>query len=153
MEKRNLNDDFATYKEAYIKFKEIISRGSVIDLAIGVVIGGAFTGIVNSLVNDIIMPPIGYLLAGVDFTEMRFVMQRASEGVEEVTINYGNFIQQIISFLLIALVLFFVVKGINRLREVGKKEEKEAIEETKITEAELLEQILIEMRRGGPSPN
>lgn len=135
------------------EFKEFISRGSVIDLAIGVVIGGAFTGIVNSLVNDIIMPPIGYLLAGVDFTEMRFVMQRASEGVEEVTINYGNFIQQIISFLLIALVLFFVVKGINRLREVGKKEEKEAIEETKITEAELLEQILIEMRRGGPSPN
>ena len=135
------------------EFKEFISRGSVIDLAIGVVIGGAFTGIVNSLVNDIIMPPIGYLLAGVDFTEMRFVMQRASEGVEEVTINYGNFIQQLISFLLIALVLFFVVKGINRLREVGKKEEKEAIEETKITEAELLEQILIEMRRGGPSPN
>lgn len=131
------------------EFKEFISRGSVIDLAVGVVIGAAFTSIVNSLVNDIIMPPIGVLLAGVDFSNMRAVLVQASDGVEEVAINYGNFIQQIISFLLIALVLFFVVKGVNRLRDMSKKEEEAVVEEAKPSEAELLEQILVELRRGG----
>ena len=115
----------------------------------GVVIGAAFTSIVNSLVNDIIMPPIGVLLAGVDFSNMRAVLVQASDGVEEVAINYGNFIQQIISFLLIALVLFFVVKGVNRLRDMSKKEEEAVVEEAKPSEAELLEQILVELRRGG----
>lgn len=131
------------------EFKEFISRGSVIDLAVGVVIGAAFTSIVNSLVNDIIMPPIGVLLAGVDFSNMRAVLVQAADGVEEVAINYGNFIQQIISFLIIALVLFFVVKGVNRLRDMNKKEEEVVVEEAKPTEAELLEQILVELRRSG----
>lgn len=132
------------------EFREFISRGSVIDLAVGVVIGGAFTGIVNSLVEDIIMPPIGYMLAGVDFTNMRAVLLPAANGVEEVAIYYGNFIQQVISFLLIALVLFFVVKGINRLREMNKKEEEAIIEEEAPSEAKLLEQILVELRRTPP---
>lgn len=131
------------------EFREFISRGSVIDLAVGVVIGGAFTGIVNSLVEDIIMPPIGYMLAGVDFTNMRAILLPAGDGTEEVAIYYGNFIQQVISFLLIALVLFFVVKGINRLREMNKKEEA-IIEEEAPSEAKLLEQILVELRRTPP---
>lgn len=131
------------------EFREFISRGSVIDLAVGVVIGGAFTGIVNSLVEDIIMPPIGYMLAGVDFTNMRAILLPAGDGTEEVAIYYGNFIQQVISFLLIALVLFFVVKGINRLREMNKKEEA-IIEEEEPSEAKLLEQILVELRRTPP---
>ena len=103
------------------EFKEFISRGSVIDLAVGVVIGGAFTAIVNSLVNDVVMPAVGKLLSGVNFTDLKIVLTPASGDIAETAIYYGNFIQTIVNFLLIALVIFFVVKGINKLKR--KKEE------------------------------
>jgi large conductance mechanosensitive channel len=90
------------------EFREFIMRGNVIDLAVAVIIGGAFTAIINSLVNDIIMPIIGVLLGGVDFTTLAVT-------VGEASITYGNFIQAIINFLLIALVLFLIVRSINRL--------------------------------------
>jgi large conductance mechanosensitive channel len=101
------------------EFKEFISRGNVIDLAIAVVIGAAFTAIVNSLVNDIITPLIGVLLGGLDFSSLAFQ-------VGEATIAYGNFIQAIINFLLVALVLFLIIKGMNEAQRVTgltKKEE------------------------------
>ena len=106
------------------EFKEFAMRGSVVDLAVGVVIGGAFGNIVTSLVNDVIMPPIGYLTGGIDFAEMKYVIEPGNEadGVAEVAILYGNFINVIIQFLIIAFCIFLVIKGINSM----KKKEEEA---------------------------
>jgi len=105
------------------EFKEFISKGNVVDLAVGVVIGAAFGKIVTSLVEDIIMPPIGILIGGVNFADLKFAIKSASvdsagKVVEAVTINYGNFIQVAFSFLIIALAIFaFVVKPINAMRK------------------------------------
>ena len=106
------------------EFKEFILRGNVVDLAIAVIIGAAFTAIVNSLVKDIFMPIIGYALGGVDFTSMFIVLGggtyaslKAAQDAGAATINYGVFINAIITFLLVALILFFVVKGINKLKK------------------------------------
>ena len=105
------------------EFKEFITRGNVMDMAVGIIIGGAFTAIVQSLVNDLLMPVIGALFGGVDFTTLRYVIREADEaaGVAEAAIKYGSFIQAIVNFLLIAIVIFLLVKGINNLRR--KKEE------------------------------
>jgi large conductance mechanosensitive channel len=101
------------------EFKEFISRGNVIDLAVGVVIGAAFGKIVSSLVDDIVMPPIGRLLAGIDFKNLRWLIG-SSIGADgkpvEVAIKYGNFIQTGIEFLIIAFIIFLVVKAYNRVR-------------------------------------
>lgn len=104
------------------EFKEFAMRGSVIDLAVGVVIGGAFGKIVTSLVDDIIMPPIGYLTGGVDFSTLKYVISAADEasGTAEVSLNYGNFINVVIQFLIIAFCIFLVIKGLNALK---RKEE------------------------------
>lgn len=101
------------------EFKEFISKGNVIDLAVGVVIGAAFGKIVSSLVEDIVMPPIGRLLAGVDFKNLKWVIGSnvgADGKPAEVAIKYGNFIQTGIEFLIIALVIFLVVKAYNRVK-------------------------------------
>ena len=101
------------------EFKEFINKGSVMDLAIGVIIGGAFGKIVSSIVDDILMPPIGKLLAGIDFKTLKYVIgsQRGDDGkVTEVAIKYGNFIQTAIEFLIIAFVVFLIVKAYNRMR-------------------------------------
>lgn len=114
------------------EFKEFAMRGSVIDLAVGVVIGGAFGKIVTSLVDDIIMPPLGFILGGIDFSDMKVVLTEANEaaGTTEVAINYGNFINIIIQFLIIAFCIFMVIKGINSLKR-AKSEEEAAAEPTK----------------------
>ncbi len=98
------------------EFKEFAMRGNVVDLAVGVVVGGAFGKITTSLVNDVIMPPIGLLLGGVDFSELSLVLRPAAEGVEEVAINYGLFLNTTINFVIIAFAIFMVVKGINSLK-------------------------------------
>jgi len=103
------------------EFKAFISRGNVIDLAVGVIIGGAFTSIVNSLVKDIVMPIIGMLFGGIDFTDLKYVITPAEGDVSEAAIYYGNFIQNVVNFLLVAFVIFMVVKFINNLHR--KKEE------------------------------
>ncbi len=104
------------------EFKEFAMRGSVVDLAVGVVIGGAFGKIVSSLVDDIIMPPIGYITGGVDFSELKYVITQANEaaGIDEVAVKYGNFINVIIQFIIIAFCIFIVIKGLNSLK---RKEE------------------------------
>ena len=107
------------------EFKEFAMRGNVIDLAVGVVIGGAFGKIVTSLVNDVIMPPIGLLTGGVDFADKKWVLKAAdntdpAHKVAEVAVNYGMFINTLIQFLIIAFAIFLVVKAINR---VSRKEE------------------------------
>lgn len=110
------------------EFKEFISRGSVIDLAVGVIVGGAFTSIVNSLVDDIVMPVIGIITGGIDFSSLKFTIKLPEELVDvaPATVNYGLFIQNVINFFLTALVIFLLVKGINSFRK--KKAEEPAPE-------------------------
>ncbi|MFC6197577.1 large-conductance mechanosensitive channel protein MscL [Ponticaulis profundi] len=104
------------------EFKEFASRGNVVDLAVGFILGGAFSTIVKSLVNDVIMPPIGLILGGVDFSAMKYVMKDAVTGADgavvepEVAINYGLFINNVISFLILALILFFLIRTMNKLK-------------------------------------
>jgi large conductance mechanosensitive channel len=101
------------------EFKEFAMRGNVVDLAVGVIIGAAFGKIVTSLVNDIIMPPIGYLTGGIDFKNLKFVIKPgdAANKVAEVAINYGNFINTLIEFIIIAFCIFMIVKAINSLKQ------------------------------------
>lgn len=101
-------------------FKTFALRGNVIDLAVAVVIGAAFGRIITSLVNDIIMPPIGLLLGGVNFTDLVVVLKRATDEAEAVTINYGNFFQNILDFIIIAFAIFMVIRGYISMK---KKEE------------------------------
>lgn len=119
------------------EFKSFISRGNVIDLAVGVIIGGAFGKIVTSLVNDILMPIIGVFLGGIDFTSLAFKIGEAS-------ITYGAFLQNILDFLIVSVCIFLMVKAINKLSALGKKkEEEEATASTpvKSEEVQLLEEI------------
>lgn len=123
------------------EFKEFAMRGSVVDLAVGVIIGGAFGKIVTSLVNDLIMPPIGYLTGGIDFSEMKYVIQPGDEANEiaETAIAYGNFINVVIEFLIIAFCIFLVIKGINSLKR--KEEEVPAAPPEPTKEEVLLTEI------------
>ena len=105
------------------EFKEFISRGNVIDMAVGVIIGGAFTTIVNSLVNDVFMPFLGWIIGGLNFADYKIVLNPANGDIPESAIYYGKFIQNIVNFLLIALVVFLMVKAINKLRNMKKEEE------------------------------
>jgi large conductance mechanosensitive channel len=98
------------------EFKEFIMRGNVIDLAVGIVIGAAFGKVVSSLVADIIMPPLGLLIGGVNFTELKVVLGPPLSGGEPVTLNYGNFIQVLFDFVIVAFAIFLVVKMVNRLK-------------------------------------
>ncbi len=95
-------------------FKSFVMRGNVVDMAVGVIIGGAFGKIVSSLVADIIMPPIGLLLGGVNFSELAVTLKTAADAAP-VTINYGTFIQTVIDFLIIALAIFSVIRVLNKL--------------------------------------
>lgn len=124
------------------EFKEFISKGNVLDLAVGVVMGSAFSGIVTSLVNDIIMPLVGLLIGGIDFSGMKATVGDAS-------IAYGNFIQNIVNFLIIAMSIFVFIKFINRLsKKVKKEEEKQEAEEKKEDpQTKLLEEIRDELKK------
>jgi large conductance mechanosensitive channel len=119
------------------EFKTFIKRGNVIDLAVGVVIGGAFSKIVSSLVDNIIMPLIGVIIGGIDFSNL-------SIKVDKATIKYGLFIQNVIDFLIIALCIFFIVKLINKFLNHSKKEEKAP---SKTAEVILLEEIRDELKK------
>lgn len=103
------------------EFKAFISRGNVLDLAVGIIIGGAFTAIVNSLVNDVIMPLVGLIIGGINFSDLKIVLAPAVGETAEVAIGYGAFLQQVLNFLIIAFVVFLLVKGINSLHR--KKEQ------------------------------
>lgn len=105
------------------EFIEFINRGSVVDLAVGVAVGGAFTAIVNSLVNDMIMPIVGLIGGGVNFRDLKLVIPNFFGGDTEAVIAYGNFIQTTVEFLIIAWVIFLIVKAMNR---INRKKDKEA---------------------------
>ena len=107
------------------EFIEFINRGSVVDLAVGVAVGGAFTAIVNSLVNDIIMPIVGLIAGGVDFTDLAIRIPNFFGTGDEAVIAYGNFLQNVLQFLIIAWVIFMIIKGMNR---INRRRDKKSVE-------------------------
>ncbi len=126
------------------EFKEFAVKGNVVDLAVAVIIGGAFGKIVSSFVNDIIMPPLGILLGGVDFKDLSIVLRdpyisEVGEEMAAVTISYGNFIQNVVDFLIIAFVIFMAIKALNSMKK--KKEEAPAPPPAPPRSEALLEEI------------
>jgi large conductance mechanosensitive channel len=122
------------------EFKAFAMKGSVMDMAVGIIIGAAFGKIVTSLLNDVIMPPLGLLIGGVNFTDLKISLKGAVEGKPPVTINYGNFLQIIFDFLIVATTIFLVVKAMN----AAKKKEETAPAEPPIPSKE--EILLTEIR-------
>ncbi len=120
------------------EFRDFAMRGNVVDMAVGIVIGGAFGKIVSSFVNDVLMPPIGLAIGGVDFSELSVTLKEAVGEAAAVTLNYGAFVQTVIDFIIIAFAIFMVVKAMNSMKK--KEEEKPAAppkpsaEETLLTE-------------------
>jgi large conductance mechanosensitive channel len=126
------------------EFKDFAMKGNVIDMAVGIVIGVAFGRIVSSIVNDILMPPIGVLIGGVNFSDLKFIIKEASNSTQAVTINYGNFIQVVFDFIIIALSMFVVIKTMNIAKSNREKEmldsKPEVVEEAS-KDLELLSEI------------
>ena len=118
------------------EFKEFAVKGNVVDMAVGIIIGAAFGKIVGSLVGDVILPPIGLLMGGVDFANLQYILQPAVDGQEAVTIKYGLFIQTILDFIILAFCIFIGVKAINSMK---KKEDEESSGPSQ-------EELLIEIR-------
>lgn len=139
------------------EFREFTVKGNAVDLAVGVVIGGAFGRIVTSLVDDLLLPPIGLLLGGADFSDLfvnlgpgEYASLAEAKAAGAPTLNYGNFLQTVIDFLLVALVLFLMIRGINRLRRHG--EEVPAAPPTPTEEVLLLREIRDALRPGSLPP-
>lgn len=124
------------------EFKEFAVRGNVVDMAVGIIIGAAFGKIVSSLVSDVFMPPIGWLIGGVDFSDLAITLPALLEGKEPVLIAYGKFIQTILDFTIVAFAIFMVIKGINRL----KRKEEPAAETPAEPEPTKEELLLTEIR-------
>ena len=127
------------------EFKQFAMRGNVLDMAIGIIIGAAFGKIVSSFVADVIMPPIGILLGGVDFSNLSLTLKQGSEGVEPVLLKYGMFINTIIDFVIIAFAIFMVIKAMNSMKK--KEEEKPAAPPAPTKSEILLEEIRNELRK------
>lgn len=121
------------------EFREFAMRGNVMDMAVGIIIGGAFGKIVASLVNDVLMPPIGLLVGGMDFTKLAITLKAAQGEAPAVLLKYGMFIQQTIDFIIIAFVIFMMIKGMNKLRR--KQEEAPAAPPAPPRQEALLEEI------------
>ncbi len=126
------------------EFKEFIAQGSVLDAAVGFVLGLAFKAIVDSVVNSILMPIIGYVTAGIDFSSLKIVLRQAGDGVEEVAIGYGQVIQSLVTFILVAFFLFLIVRVANKARR--KREADEAASEVSEPETESEVALLKEIR-------
>ncbi len=121
------------------EFRDFAMRGNVVDMAVGIVIGGAFGKIVSSFVSDVLMPPIGMAMGGVDFSDLAVTLQAASGDVAAVTLNYGSFIQTVVDFIIIAFAIFMVIKAMNNMKK--KEEEAPAAPPKPSTEEVLLSEI------------
>lgn len=125
------------------ELKAFMMRGNVVDMAVGVIVGGAFGQIVTSLVNDVVLPPIGVFLNGVNFSDLKLIIKEASVdaagvAIPAVSINYGNFVQMIINFLIISTAIFFVIKGMNSLKNKQEASPAEAATPPTPTKEEIL---------------
>ena len=129
------------------EFKEFAMKGNVVDLAVGVIIGGGFGKITTSLVEDVIMPPIGLLIGGIDFSQLKFVMKAATDTTEAVSINYGSFIQVVFNFLIIAFSVFMMIKALNSLKRQEAAPTVEAVPEAPPRQEQLLEEILHALKK------
>lgn len=98
-------------------FKQFAMRGNVVDMAVGIIIGAAFGKIVSSLVADVIMPPIGFLVGGVDFSGLKLTLKEAADGAEAVTLNYGQFIQTVIDFTIVAFAIFMLIRVLQKMKK------------------------------------
>ncbi|MGR8922085.1 MAG: large-conductance mechanosensitive channel protein MscL [Gammaproteobacteria bacterium] len=127
------------------EFKEFAVKGNVMDMAVGIIIGAAFGKIVSSFVKDILMPPIGLAMGGVDFSDLAVVLKEAQGEIEAVTINYGVFIQTVIDFLIVAFAIFVAVKAMNAMK-AAREEEEQAEEEAAPPEPSAEEKLLTEIR-------
>lgn len=123
------------------EFKSFAVKGNAVELAVGIIIGAAFGKIVTSLVEDIIMPPIGWIIGGVDFTALKLKLPVLVEGMQEVTINYGNFLQVAFNFMIVAFAVFMLVRSLNKLR--AKEEAKPASAKPALSTQE---KLLVEIR-------
>lgn len=121
------------------EFKAFAMRGNVVDMAVGIIIGGAFGKIVSSFVSDVIMPPIGMILGGTDFSNLSFVLKEASDDVEAVTLNYGMFLNTVIDFIIIAFAIFMAIKVMNKMKR--KEEEKPSAPPEPPADVKLLTEI------------
>jgi large conductance mechanosensitive channel len=126
------------FKKTLTEFREFAMRGNVIDLAVGVVIGTAFGHITNSLVKDVIMPPLGALMGKIDFSDLKWEIIKASDGVAAVTVNYGLFIQTVVNFVIVAWAMFMIIKVMNTLK---RKEESAPTPKAPPRQEVLLEEI------------
>ena len=134
-------------KNFFEEFKAFAMRGNVLDMAVGVIIGGAFGKIVSSVVDDVIMPPIGWLIGGVNFADLKFILPTvnvAGEELKAATINYGNFLQTCFDFLIVAFCIFMLIKVVNKISK--KKEEEKPAEAPKAPEPSNEEKLLMEIR-------
>ncbi|NJM84388.1 MAG: large conductance mechanosensitive channel protein MscL [Tabrizicola sp.] len=122
------------------EFKEFIAKGNVMDLAVGIILGAAFTAIVTSLVDDMINPIIGILVGGIDFSSWGF-------SIGEAKFNIGNFINAVIKFFIVAWVVFLLVKGVNRMKDAAMKKEEAPAAPAGPTEVDLLKDILVELKK------
>ncbi len=105
------------------EFKDFAMRGNVVDMAVGIIIGAAFGKIVSSLVKDVIMPPIGYLIGGVDFTDLKVVLKAAEGEAAAVTLRYGEFLQTVFDFVIVAFAIFMAIKAMNSLKKSAEEDE------------------------------
>lgn len=121
------------------EFKTFALKGNVADMAVGIIIGAAFGKIVSSLVNDVLMPPLGLMVGGIDFSNFKLVLKEATEGAEAVAINYGVFLNHVIDFAIVGFSVFLLIKGINTLKKKEEKVEKK-LQEPK-EELDLLKEI------------
>jgi len=128
------------------EFRDFAVKGNMVDMAVGIIIGGAFGTIVSSLVKDVIMPPIGLALGGVDFSDIKIQLAEAAEGKDPVTMNIGVFMNNVISFLIVAFAVFMLVKAINAMRAKFEEEKAAAPPEPSATE-KLLAEIRDELRK------
>jgi large conductance mechanosensitive channel len=126
-------------KKFFQEFKTFAMRGNVMDMAVGIIIGGAFGKIVSSLVSDIILPVVGILINGINFNELKVTLKQAGEGATAVTINYGIFIQMVLDFVIVSFCIFMMIKAINKLGR--KKEETPAALPEPSAEERLLSEI------------
>lgn len=130
------------------EFKQFAVKGNAVDMAVGVIIGGAFGKIVSSIVNDLIMPPIGWIIGGVNFTDLKVTLPSIDMGIEKLepaTINYGNFIQTTFDFLIISICVFLMLRTINKLAKKNDESKKQA-EQAKAAEPSKEEKLLTEIR-------
>lgn len=132
------------------EFKDFAVKGNVVDMAVGIIIGAAFGKIVSSFVGDVIMPPIGLLLGGVDFTDLAITLQPASDNIPAVVISYGKFIQTLVDFAIVAFAIFVMVKGINSLKRKEETLPEAPVEPS--NEEKLLSEIRDLLKQKNPLP-